>query len=398
MYTLILIDDDPISLRLLQNLYKWESYGFQLEGAFSDGSFAADFLKDHPVDLIISDIKMPNQSGLELAKLCYELYPETYFILVSAYRDFEYAQEATKYNVISYITKPFDLMAFKDAIQHAYKKIESVKNAPPTNHKTEFQKQMLSYMLCDKSISLSDISQEMKANGLDVNLLNTDCALFTMNFHHFQSYLDHTWKYGIERFYNNGIYSLLPVNPTFFCSLIRYSFDTAQFLCFPNHTISSFERAVSDYITGFEANLEQILKLTCETTNLQCFTSFREMRNVLLKGSNLSAQAAIPKAIEYMHAHYAENITLKEVADYISLSPVYFCRIFKQITNYTFIDYLRNIRLNKSLELLKNTDIPVVSVCELVGYKNITYFYNIVKSNTGMTPKEYRSHHQKEEE
>lgn len=392
MYDLILIDDEPVTLRQLSRLYDWEAYGFHLAGTFLNGETADQFLKKHPVDLIISDIKMPQKSGLELAKSCYERYPDTWFIFISAYRDFTYAQEATRYNVIDYITKPISFSAFEESLKSAYDKIASSKSVSfADSNLLALQQRFFSHILCDTGTSMAEIVSEIEKIHLDPGILDRDCALFSVRFREFQAFLDHFWKYGVERFYN-AIFFLLPVNPGLFCSWIRYSFDTAEFVCFKKADVPSFPSEVAHYIDKFKENLSEIFRLEFEEIQPQYFTSFAEMRSLGLNNNKaFTSESIIEKAEAYIHAHYNENISLKDVAEHVSLSPIYFSAFFKQHTGENYNRYLTNIRLKKALEYLRDTDIPVVSVCELVGYRNTTHFYNLIKSQIHMTPNEYRA-------
>ena len=94
MYRMILIDDDPVTLRLLSGLFQWETLGFRLQGAFPNPAAAERYLSENSVDLIVSDIRMPKKTGLELARECYERYPDTCFIFISTSADFAKSSEA----------------------------------------------------------------------------------------------------------------------------------------------------------------------------------------------------------------------------------------------------------------------------------------------------------------
>lgn len=106
MYTFIFADDESIIRDKILRLIDWESFGFSCVGSFSNGRTAMEFLKTNHVDLMISDIKMPLVSGLELAKYLYESRINTQIIFLSAYRDFQYAVEAIQYKISAYLTKP----------------------------------------------------------------------------------------------------------------------------------------------------------------------------------------------------------------------------------------------------------------------------------------------------
>lgn len=399
MYKLILIDDEDVTLEYLSSIYTWEDYGFELAGTFSNGAAAADFLKGNSVDLIISDIKMPLKNGLELAKSCQEPYPDTWFIFISAHRDFSYAQEATKYNVIDYLTKPLDLSAFEDSLLSAYKKLSASKSVPFVESSLlSLQQKILSHILCDTITNSKELAAELEKIGLNKDILCKDCALLTLRFKNFQSYIQNSWKYGIDRFYN-ALSFLLPTNQNLFCSLIRYSFDTAEFVCFHKTNSETFSQEITQYTEQFQRNISEILHPEFDSVTVQFFSSFSEMRlRALSQNTAFATKSILEKAMVFINDHYNENISLKEVAEHVSLNHIYFSAFFKQHTNENFSDYLQKIRLKKALGYLKDTDLPIASICEMIGYKNITHFYNLVKAQTNMTPKEYRVHMSNKEE
>ena len=107
-YKLIVVDDEKTTCDYLSSQIENAFEQVQVVGHFYNGSMAWQFLQDHNVDCVITDIKMPLMSGLELAKLIYENHFSTKVILVSGYNDFEYAQQGIKYQVADYLLKPID--------------------------------------------------------------------------------------------------------------------------------------------------------------------------------------------------------------------------------------------------------------------------------------------------
>lgn len=107
MLRVLLVDDEPFILKGLTVLIDWNREGFEIVGTASNGEEALRFLKNQEVDVIISDIKMPVMSGLELLKtIREENITDAYFVIVSGYADFSYAQKALQYKCSNYILKP----------------------------------------------------------------------------------------------------------------------------------------------------------------------------------------------------------------------------------------------------------------------------------------------------
>lgn len=95
-------------------------------------------------------------------------------------------------------------------------------------------------------------------------------------------------------------------------------------------------------------------------------------------------------AVEYIHTHYAKQLSLEEVAEQVYLNPDYFSRAFKIETGQTFVNYLTDIRLQHSVQLLEDTALRVQTIAEQVGYYNASYFSTTFKKKYGMSPYEYR--------
>lgn len=102
----------------------------------------------------------------------------------------------------------------------------------------------------------------------------------------------------------------------------------------------------------------------------------------------------ITKALEYIAAHYTENLTLQSVADFVHLSKSYFSLLFKKQTDRNFIDYLIELRIREAKKLLAHNDGRVYDVALAAGFKDVKYFSKVFKKVTGITPMEYRDKHQ----
>ncbi|TBL75186.1 response regulator [Paenibacillus thalictri] len=106
MYKLIIVDDES-KIRLgLEKHYPWAELGFEVVGSFPNGQAALDYLYDHPVDVVLSDVRMPVLLGTELARCIREQGLSPIVVFLSGYADFEYARQGLVHGVRNYILKP----------------------------------------------------------------------------------------------------------------------------------------------------------------------------------------------------------------------------------------------------------------------------------------------------
>ncbi len=98
----------------------------------------------------------------------------------------------------------------------------------------------------------------------------------------------------------------------------------------------------------------------------------------------------IEQAKNYILLNYMNNITLEDIGLYIGFNPSYFSSIFKKETGISFVEYLSQVRIEKSKELLKEPDLKIQDISIMVGYSDVKYFSKLFSKHTGLSPKDYR--------
>jgi two-component system response regulator YesN len=93
---------------------------------------------------------------------------------------------------------------------------------------------------------------------------------------------------------------------------------------------------------------------------------------------------------QYISQHYAENITLEDIAELVFMNPVYFSVLFKKEEGVNFSNYLLHYRMTKAKQLLKDYSISITDVAGRVGYKDAKYFSKQFAKIVGIKPSEYR--------
>jgi len=94
--------------------------------------------------------------------------------------------------------------------------------------------------------------------------------------------------------------------------------------------------------------------------------------------------------LHFLRENYLETISVAQAAQLVNLSPNYFCRVFKQVTGKTLIEYIHLLRVQEAERLLLETDLPVTEIATAVGFTNMTYFGRIFKKIRNATPTDIR--------
>lgn len=107
------------------------------------------------------------------------------------------------------------------------------------------------------------------------------------------------------------------------------------------------------------------------------------------KKSNISKEM-----LTYFHEHFAEKISLEQIAKNLYLSPFYISKIFKEEIGETPINYLIKVRLENAKDLLlKNHDLSIKEISSIVGYEDAYHFSKSFKKYYGLAPAEYKKLH-----
>lgn len=138
MYKVLLVDDESLVRDAISANINWGGLGFSLVGSCKNGKEAMEYIMEHPIDLLLTDICMPYMDGMELCKFVSEEYPDVRIVIFSGYDEFEYAKKAMKYKVEEYLLKPVTAFELSSVLTNLKEKMNKSKE---TNEKINMLKE-----------------------------------------------------------------------------------------------------------------------------------------------------------------------------------------------------------------------------------------------------------------
>lgn len=340
MYKAIVVDDESIIRNGISSFVNKCGAGFEVINTFKDGSEAIDFLEENDVDLVISDVKMSNVSGLGLAQYIYENKPYIMVIILSGYAEFEYAKTAIKYNVKEYMTKPTNFKELKNIL---------LKLSAELNNK-----KLTEQSLSDIDLFLDNIKQlysavlsgnEDEAKSLFKQLLDSNT--------HGNEYLGQ-YAFNIFEIISDHIYAVLK---------LHVLSDQKDHTRLPS---------LSEHEQIYNISLDLIHHITSQ----------------IRVDSSKTDDMVLSKILQYIDEHFGENISLQTIADKVFFSTAYCSRFFKEKTGKNFSDYLLDIRMKHAVKLLRENK-KITDISSACGYRNPSYFTRVFREYYKCTPSEY---------
>lgn len=115
MYRVVLVDDEQIILQGLMKVFPWEEYGCTVAGTATDGVEGLKLIQSIRPHIVLTDIRMPNMDGLSMVAALRSEYPHMQVAVLTAFRDFDYAQRALHLGVCRFLLKPSKMDELKEA-------------------------------------------------------------------------------------------------------------------------------------------------------------------------------------------------------------------------------------------------------------------------------------------
>ncbi len=126
---------------------------------------------------------------------------------------------------------------------------------------------------------------------------------------------------------------------------------------------------------------------------ISCVTDVLIYLGEILK-QNTNESPYIAEALEYIQAHFTENISMAMVANHVSVNYTWFSEKFKEHTGINFNDYVKRLRIAEAKRLLQKSYYKVYEVAQKAGFTDVKYFMRVFRNATGMSPSEWAAKHE----
>lgn len=441
MYKVLIVDDELIVRHAVKTLIHWEGSQFEYAGSCSNGRTALELITQTDIDIVITDIKMPDMDGIALIKQLRADHYHGEILVLSNYNDFELVREALKHSAHDYMLKltlqtdnfmqVLEEMADKISQKEPVRRKHTFSNKNDPLEYVDFQQQLLEICGVDRSaIQLlqraeiqpqsptstdhSNVPSDTERQLLFLFLVNIEQATDNDNLSDLAQRLKSALS-GLsdELFSNSHNVMLAELNHHQFIVGVTCENDAS----FISTDLSSWSEKIAQRLISLSQMYYNIPLQVVYTTgasdhyelrqHIQYCLNLEESRLALeikptphpstshphhsdRSDSSAMIRPEVQKVIDYLQTHYADRIHLSEIAAYVNLSEPYLCQVFKVETGQSILTYLNDIRMNHAYQMLSSGQWLVKQVALEVGIHDPFYFNRLFKKRYGISPKQIK--------
>jgi two-component system response regulator YesN len=493
MLNLVIVDDEITVLKGLRKILSKHCPEYRIAHMAQNPLEALRIMEHTKVDVVITDIKMPDMDGIELTKLIRNLYPSVAVIVLSGYPDFEFVRQALKLGAHDYLLKPCSYQTVVDLLRNiesqvrqreeetqqmtmkrmleevvsgkrelpeewiAFKHMqavviksracgeplleEHVKQAvaqagaadplievigidehyvllfsDPLDilkmnslHSIIRSKGFRIFMACVSFLSGSECVEKTYSKCLEmVQYLEFNELSIAVDVQTYSNYFEQQKKVTLQDYFSsqelvklimNGQYGkareVVSTNLNRLDQLNVYM-DPIRMKKEVLKQIISLEHLLKEHGIDFERITENQVDVLTELENVTVFRNVLIWLKKFTMGIVMSMENGnhmphyIMAAVQYIDKHYMKDIFLKTISEEVYVNPWYLSAQFKKYVGVTFGEYVNQTRVRKAKEFLKQKDLKVYQVAEMVGFQDAAYFSTVFKSLENISPKEYQ--------
>lgn len=374
---MMLVDDENLIVESLKLMFSSSSLNCEVVATANSGRQAIELYEKYEPDIIITDVKMPDMSGIEFLKSIIYKRKSDKVIVLSGFDEFSFVRDALQFKAFQYLLKPVDRVELYQVVEQAIQEIEKEQVIIRSSNKQKV------FDLLMGKINISENFISLQYSEYRVLIVDTDELINVKDI-----FEDRQSKEKFMYVYHPNKAQVVIV----LGSTTDTLFDTQK-------TIERVQEGISEATILIGSKVERLEELSVSYQFALRLGSIKQFvgEKIITEKDYLAYQEltndtaeVLRQAKEYIETHYDKEVTNESVAKHFAFSPSYFSTLFKKYHGITFIDHVTNVRIQRACKLLKDTKKPTYVIASLVGYEDQRYFSQVFKRKMGMTPSAYR--------
>lgn len=397
MYKVLIADDEDIIRRGLARFVEQDSE-FRVVAQAEDGVTALEAVRKERPDLALIDINMPFLDGLKLTEQILQAHPDMIVVIITGYDNFQFVQKALRLGVFDYILKPVKEHEFFPLLERVKEKMAERRSNQKYLDWAREQLERCRSAIVEKFMNrwiyghLDEVEFQERIRYLDLSLPEE----YTVAAIRLQAKFDPSSSLKDIEWDDNLLY--------FACQNIVQELygEFSETTCF--RTTLGELVVISKYVPEqrWEMLQARILEAVDRCLNVEMIIAhiaglgvmtIPEMVERVIRQLDSKKQYSeiVQLTLQYVERELADKeLSLREIAASMFISPQHLSRVFKLETGETFGAYLAQMRVQKATVLLRDPSLKMYEVAERTGFSSQHYFSSSFKKLLGISPVEYR--------
>lgn len=414
MFRLLIVDDEQDITDGLYELFR-DFDGCELDvcKAYS-GLEALEWMKKTKFDIVLTDIRMPGFTGLQLMEAIREQWPKCRIIFLTGHHEFEYVYAAIKQEGVRYLLKMEShdtiIKEVEDAVQLLMKERQiddlfTRVNQSPAIALTHIQEQFVLEWLNGNAGDTSQLELSFKELGIGIDLMQPILPILCT--------IEREGPEAASPERLKLIHAVQLVLHTYLSDtidVICLEYEPMKMLCLVQSAAGQERewRQSERLLLSIQDSLETVQEVCRES--LQVSLSFaleesyssdeavpeqfqRMRRSDSLHAGDSKAMSAIAALQAYIEVHLGEDLSLARLADRVAMHPSYLSRLFKKETGANLLHYINDKRIEQAKAWLEADQYKIFEIAEKLGFATAPYFTRFFKKKMKISPQEYREAH-----
>lgn len=352
----MIVDDMEVLRRDVKRLKLWgENSGFIITEEAKDGLEALKKLEENPVDLVITDIRMPNMDGIELLRNISEKKLCPFAVLLSDYTEYNYARQGFVYGAFDYIGKPVDEKELANLLKRISKHLdEKLREEQKLNELQGIVEEAFFPAADVKQIIEMICNGETKASELTAAMVDTVGASFNYD------------KRKALLILKNAVNEII------------------------NETLKNHQWLTAFIDVKLLGNIDFENCKDWEEIKAAVVEVEEKLISAVVKFVGCNNGSIVKQACQYVLNHVDEELSVKTLSERLYISKSYLSDIFKQKYGVSLLEYITMVKMERAKMLLRDENLKNYEIAYKLGFHDNEYFSKVFKKYTGMSLTEFR--------
>lgn len=410
MYSLLIVDDEEIILSGIGDVVRASGLPLRTVQTARSAGEALSLLAANPCDILLTDIRMPDMDGLEMAGRAKGLWPDIRVIFLTGYQDFEYARAALRLGSDDFLVKPAPDGKLLEAIENVIVALdkewmgrflshggEKLRDAGDGNWSKEKDIRLIFINIDIHSARIPEMEIWEGLQNMLERVLNHDCSRIGFGRYRTGNYVVRLLEVrGDSLEQNDGLTSQESVNPMSFSTEQRKSAGEIRIRRVLEEVQSFFLEQLD---IGMSVGISEETGIDGESAWYArwedvCGADFGKlfmMGELCGEQEESTGGNFVIYAIQaYVRENPEKDLSLGALSERFRLNPSYLSRIFSQETGQPLSEYILQVRIALAKRLLEETELKIYEIAEKTGFGTPGYFTRVFRGAEGRSPKAYR--------